>query len=69
VSRGYHKRKKQIEAGTYEPHNRLERSRAVLDGFYESVRKSLAEMQEKYDNDPEFRKQIDEWKKGNPAPV
>jgi hypothetical protein len=65
MSRGYHKRKKQIKAGTYEPHNRLERSRAALDGFYQNVLKSLEEMRVKYENDPEFRKRVDEMRKDN----
>jgi ribosomal protein S4 len=59
MSKGYHKRRKQIKAGTYEPHLR----RAKLTGFYDSVIKQFEELLDKYESDPEFKKQVDEMNK------
>jgi len=60
MSRGHSKRRKQIKAGTYEPWNKRAKSAACFESFYENVGKAFAELKEKYDNDPEFKRIIDE---------
>jgi hypothetical protein len=63
MSKGYQKRRKQIKAGTYEPHLRRAKSAEAYAGFYDSVIRQLKDMAARYESDPEFKKQIDKINK------